>query len=395
MDDSGLISFFRVEDCGLYRIRRNAESEFKSDDFTSVSKELYDWLKDRNVLNTIPWDPSEHPRRDKVYCKDVTFDEATGDYLFVLWFANSDAAGEVGGIDLNAKVGETTNDSEKIEAKNSSGKELTIGKAMYYWFIPSLNLVASINFKHSKADNDSFTNFVKRWFDNKHKHPNKNVSRSTHEDPRTGLEISRVSVSYLSDDRKYSMSFKFKATEKETNIFSIDKRQLAKKISHVVIRDTVSTTAISERSSGVKLWDKLSKKKVNSRRTQQIEVVEQVTLSEDEIDSIIKLYEDEIKPNDTWNNIGFREVDSGNTKWFSSYTHRPKILINENLKHNKLFFNAETMWKEITDKRDDLLLNMKSHLESEVQTKEKGNESNLEAMVKSNDAGLGHAVGES
>ena len=70
-------------------------------------------------------------------------------------------------------------------------------------------------------------------------------------------------------------------------------------------------------------------------------------------------------------------------------------MINENLKHNKLFFKAETMWKEIKDKRDDLLLNMKSHIESENQATEKGNESNVEALVKSNDADLGHAVGES
>lgn len=365
MDDSGLVSFFRVESCGLYRIRQKADGEFISDGFPEISKSLFDWLSDRSVLNTIPWDPKEHTRRDKVYCKDVHFDSYTGDYLFVLWFANSEAAGEVGGIDLNSKVGDTNNDSEKIDAKNSTGKELTIGKAMYYWFIPSLKLVASINFKHSKTDIEAFTTYIKKWFDNKNKHPNKNISKSTHFHPKLGTEISRVSVSYLSNDKSFSMRFKFRAVEKETNIFSMDKSLLAKKISHVVVRDTVTTIPDSVRSSGVNLWDKISKKKTRIPKTQQVEVVEQVSLSEDEVDNIIKLYSDEINPKDEWNNIGFRENDSPNTKWFSTYTHRPIILMNSNEKHNSLFYKAETLWTEVIAKRDDLLLNIKSHLDVE------------------------------
>lgn len=365
MEDSGLVSFFRVENCGLYRIRQKVDGEYVSDGFPEISKNLYDWLSERSVLNTIPWDPKEHIRRDKVYCKDVHFDSDTGDYLFVLWFANSEAAGEVGGIDLNSKVGETDNDSEKIDAKNSIGKELTIGKAMYYWFIPSLNLLASINFKHSKTDIEAFTTYIKKWFDNKHKHPNKKISKSTHFNPKIGTDMTRVSVSYLSNDESFSMRFKFRAVEKETNIYSMDKSMLAKKISHVVVRDTVTTTPDSERSTGVKLWDKISKKKTVLPKTQQVEVVEQVSLSEDEVDNIIKLYSDEINPKDEWNNIGFREKDSNNTKWFSTYTHRPIILMNSNIKHNSLFYKAESLWDEVSERRGDLLLNIKSHLENE------------------------------
>lgn len=365
MEDSGLISFFRVDDCGLYRMRNKTPGEFVSDNIQDVSKKLYDWIDGRSVQNTIPWDPKEHLRRDKVYCKDTYFDSTTGDYLFVLWFANSEAAGDAGGIDLDSKVGDTANDSQKIDTKSASGKELTVGKPMYYWFIPSLNLVASINFKHAKADIDAFTSYIKKWFDNKNKHPNKKVSKSTHYHPTLKIDIPRVSVSYLSDDKSYSMKFKFRAIEKETNIFSMDKSLLASKISHVVVRDSVSTTPDSARSSGVNLWDKITNKKTRLPKMQQVELVERVSLSGSEVENIIKLYQDEINPNDDWNNIGFRENDDNVTKWFSTYTSRPHIIMDNSLRHNDLFYQASTLWKSIELYREDLLLNIKSHIESE------------------------------
>jgi hypothetical protein len=152
------------------------------------------------------------------------------------------------------------------------------------------------------------------------------------------------------------MRSKFHVSTKELNSDKANVAKLAQKISHIVVRDTITTQKIDEKDSFFNLWSKVKGKKTFSKH---VEIIEQATLSESEVADIIKVHDAEFNPLDKWNNVGFREVGNDTTRWFNKYVSREQILLAPLIDDNT-YYPAESVLNELIRLRDDLLIQIPS-----------------------------------
>lgn len=276
--EKGLISFFEVAHCGFYG-REDGEATHLEGSLEEMVNSFCEWVKDRDFNQTIPWDAESYPKRSQIYCKSIAQDPDTKDVLIVLWKRFGDDSGKVSGISPDAKVGQDASDSIKIDPK-VKGQSAILGQPMYYWFVPSLNVIATINFPHSCAATKDVCDYFKRCVDLRIEHPRKRVSEVEGQDPNTGEPIIRKNIYFVSEDEKNKMRFRFQANTKELNSEKANSERLAKKISHIVVRDTISTKKGEDKDSIFKLWSKVEGKKKFSKH---IELVEEVDLSASEV----------------------------------------------------------------------------------------------------------------
>ncbi|WP_396586376.1 hypothetical protein [Bermanella sp. R86510] len=356
--DKGLISYFEVKHCGFYSTSIK-DPVLMEGSLEETLDSFCEWVKDRDFTQTIPWDVDSHPKRTQIYCKSIAQDPSTKDTLLVLWKRFGDDSGKVSGISPDAKVSQDTSDSIKIDPK-VKGQSAILGQPMYYWVIPSLDIIATVNFSHSCAATKEVTDYIKRCIDYRVPHPRKHVVETESENPNTGEPIIRKSVSYRSDDGKSVMRFKLFASTKELNSDKANAERLSQKISHIVVRDTISTTKADEKDSLFKLWEKVKGKKKFSKH---IEIIEEATLTPSEVSEIIKVHNAEYNSKNKWNNIGFRESGNDSTKWLNRYVSREHVLL-PFLAGNNNYYSASTVLNNLLKNRSDLLLQVSTSLKS-------------------------------
>jgi len=228
---------------------------------------------------------------------------------------------------------------------------------MYYWFIPEHNLIASINFSHSLASTEDVCSYIKRCIDLRIKHPRKSVTETEHFNHFTKEQTTRKSVVYKSEDKKYSLSYRFSAHTKELSAGRANLDKLAKSISHLVVRETISTVVEDDKDSYFKLYDLLKSKQRKKRFSKQVEITEQINLSAEELGAMLEVYREEYDPVNGWNNVGFREEQNDSTKWFNKYVNKEHIMV-EPLSEQNTYHAAEKILKQILVERDDILYSM-------------------------------------
>lgn len=357
--DKALISFFEVNYCGFYSTSIKDPVHIEGS-LEQTIKSFCTWVKDRDFNQTIPWDVDSHPKRTQIYCKSVAQDPTTKDTLLVLWKRFGDDSGKVSGISPYAKVGQDTSDSIKFNPK-VKGQSAILGQPMYYWVIPSLGVIATLSLPYSCAATKEVCEYIKRCIDYRISNPRKYVSEIEAENPSTGQPIIRKTVTYKTDDGKNSMRFKLLASTKELNSDKANAARLSEKISHIVVRDTISTSKSDDKDSVFKLWSKVKGKRKFSKH---LEIIEEASLTPNEVSEIIKVHHAEYNTNDKWNNIGFRELGNDSTKWFSSYVSREHVLL-PYLNINDNYHSANTVLEQLLKSRDDLLLQISTGLSEE------------------------------
>ena len=362
--ERGLISFFEVNECGFYRMRNNKDSEYVEGSLTDSLTLVEQWVKSRDFTQTVPWDVESSPLRTQIYCKDIAVNPVSEDALFVLWKRYGDDSGKVKGISPDAKFGANPEDSIKIDAK-VKGQSAILGEPMYYWFIPELNVVASINFPHSVASTTDVCNYIKRCIDLRISHPRKKVVEQTSFNQFSNREQIVKRVIYKSKDGKFSMNYKFDVHMKELSSQKANIKNLCKKITHIVVRDTISTVQEDQKDSCFRLFDLIQGKSLKKKFQKQVEIIEERRLSEEELKSMLEVYHQEFKQTDTWNNVGFREDGNDTTRWFNKYVSKEHILM-EPLDRNSNFHSAKSLLDELQKSRSDLLQTVISESDESV-----------------------------
>jgi hypothetical protein len=390
--ESGLVTFFDVKEFGFYRPRRASKSdptgkdEYVNGSMSEVLESVMEWVRGREFAQTIPWDVPTNPDRTKIYCKDCQKDEVTGDVLFVFCKALTNSKGELSGFVEGARVGSEDKDVVQV-SKKVRGQNLIYGQPMYYWFIPKLNLIASINFSHSVASTEHVMDYLKRCLDNFIPHPNRKVSLDTRFHPRLNKDISIKSVSYRSECGKFNLKFKAVAELKELSLKDISLESLARKITHIVVRDTLSRSNRIQEDSLFDLWSKVSKKQGEVRREKHVEIIEEVNLSPDELRDVLQVYKDEHQQGSIWNNVGFRTSDNETlTKWFDRYVERKHIYLDPSLKREDAYYPPALVLTTLIDMRAGLLDFAIAKHSSEV---DKRKEVTIERAVDAVELGFG------
>ncbi|MFV7772143.1 hypothetical protein [Shewanella marisflavi] len=355
--ENGLVTFFDVKECGFYRIRRGKDSEYIRGSLSETIQSIYAWVKDRDTDQTIPWCIKRHPFRTQIYCKSASYDQDTGDYFFVFWKKYGENSGNVSGVLAKSKVNDENRDTHKVNTQ-VKGQEVILGEPMYYWFIPEHNIVASVKLPHSLCDSDSVFNYIKKCVDLRIDIPGKSSSERTVYNPKAGREVIIKTVNYQSDGKDFSLNFKLTAEMKELNVNSVSLSALSGQITHLVVRETISSSKDVKKDSMFSLFDRVSlKKRQRVSMSKQVEIITEENLTYTELSEIIKMYNNDFDAQGSvWDNIGFK-VDGaeGTTKWFDKYVERKHILIESKHKKDDSYYPAEQFLKEIKRERSSLL----------------------------------------
>lgn len=356
--ESGVINFFEVPYCGLYRLRKQSEPEHVSESLSTVLEQIREWAESQEFKKTLPWSEDDHPFRTKVYYKSSKYDEETGDYLFTFWKKYHDDSGRMTGIVEDAKVGDEDEDSFLIKEPKHNGQSLLMGVPLYYWFIPELNIVASITFPHSNADTENMAQYIKRCFEFKVSHPNKKEVDSSFYNHVRGQEINKTTVTYLAEDSSYSMGFKFHVKSKALNIKAINSEVLAPKISHIVVKERVSIETQSNKGSILTFFEKVQGLQ-QTKFEKEIEVISEASISKEELETLIRVHSEEFDPDTGANNIGYRVYRDNKTRWFDSFTNRPHIKIDPVLKIGGTRFKSSDIMTALNSQREELLASVR------------------------------------
>lgn len=344
--ERGIITFFDLEYFGFYKMNQGKPHELIDQDVDGIFSELRDWIATRTVEDSVPWG-NESNRRTKAFCKNLSYDAATGDYLFVIWKTLGDNEGNIQGIEANSKIDDTS-DNIVSASETQDGKNYIWGLPCYYWVIPKYKKIASIRFPSSYADTDLFCQYVKAFVDYRLQHPNK----VTHD-----IEVSRVNSPepikykkvYFEKDNS-SLVFKVLTNKTRRITKGANIEELCKKITHIVYHDVIETNIADTRGQWRKLFDKVGGMISNSSpilsKKHKVELIVEGTPTQAEFEKLIEDYLDNHNiSNDQSDNIekdepsekakkdenpdqvriGFKVGKNGPTTWLDEYILRHEI----------------------------------------------------------------------
>lgn len=331
MPVKGFMTYFDVEKCGLYGFKNGGAEGVDLEETFDLIK---DWVQGRPFLGTIPWDPKKsRDNKAKCYCRDIVKNHENGDFLVVLWKSDTDSAGTLWGVEEGGSVG--SGNVVKYTAKHK-GANVVWGRPCYYWVIPRFNVVVSIKFDHSVCDAQLFEDYIVSCINNRVKHKDRK---------KENTEKGYVRIIHEKDGRKLAYRFYMKLKSVNTSDESLS--DLAKKVTHIVKRETVRVNTEDARADWVKKFDKLPfvgvKDKGSKRR---IEVKAEAKPTKEEIREIIEKNARENRKASEWDNVGF-DTDTG-VKWVDRYRLKDYLFMNY---ESEQIFSASQVYQRVQDSR--------------------------------------------
>ena len=291
--ERGILTFFDFEHFGLYQTIQGKDPVLVEQNLERVFTGLKDWVGSKTVEDSVPWG-SDNNRRTKAFCKNISYNEITGDYLFVIWKTLGDNKGDIQGIEAGSKIDEN-NDNVISASETQDGKNYIWGLPCYYWVIPEYKKVASIRFPSSYADTDLFCQYIKAYVDYRLDDPNKKIYDI--EIPRANSSISSKfkRIVYEKDSKKLVFKVSTKQTRRITRGANIE--ELCKNITHIVYHDVIETNVEDTRNQWQKLFDKVGNIISGSSpvvsKKHKVELIVEGTPTKEEFENLIEEYLDQ------------------------------------------------------------------------------------------------------
>ncbi|MDJ0030963.1 hypothetical protein [Pantoea ananatis] len=334
---TGYMTFFSVNKCGLYKVSdENSYGCELSETFSLISE----WVKGKSLSSTMPWDEGSKKHFANCYCQDIYKDEASGDYLLVLWKSDSDNTGSLWGAPEDGKLGSGSVIKYASEVK---GKKVIWGRPCYYWVIPEFDTVVSLKFDNSLCDSGLFQEYVESAICNRAKHPDRTVEKT---------EKGFARISFNEGEESYKFRYTFNMKLKSVDTANAELIKIVPKITHIIKRETIKINPKNERSDWVNTFNSLlpfvsSKAKARKRN---IEIKAEAKPSIEEVRTIIEAHSSEERDPKAWDNVGFL-TDNG-VAWVDKY--RLRDIIYMPLESSDIFA-ASDVYKRISEKRKSYL----------------------------------------
>jgi len=338
MLQSGYINFFNVNKCGIYR---NFGPEPKGLELIDTFSRIKAWKDSRNFEATNPWDPKVNRNKTACYCHEVYKAPDSDDFLLVLWKSDADSSAPLYGIEVNpdGSVGKTIS-----QAKAKGNKKMVWGRPCYYWIVPELQLVASIKFENSRTDSAMFQDWVKGCVDLRLPLPE--FKKTTTEKGFTRIELQ-------DEEDKFRYHFNFDLTLKSISTASAELQDLARRVTHIVRRETVSIRTVDKRQGFARLFKRFEVPYISAEddASRKVEIKIEAKPTVAELKEIIENYA-ESHESEKWENVGFVIDNTSRVVWASKFRLTDKITAEDN---NKPIFNAEKLYATILHNRDRYL----------------------------------------
>ncbi|BCV31909.1 hypothetical protein I6M59_07165 [Shewanella algae] len=347
----GLVTFFKYEQFGFYKRSSGDESYCEPLDMSCLLDELVEWHQSRaNLPDTLPWN-NETPgyeNRKKVYLKSIERNEETGDYLLILWRAVGGGDG-VYGIAADAAL----DDDELYNANEAAnGRDVIWGEAAYYWFIPELEVFASLKFSRSVADTLLLNRYLRDYIELHSALRPKNIEEKDRQSGHPYLSISFPSAHI---DANLWLRITSKQISKITQ--EADLEAMARDITHLVKREEISAV-----DSGRGSWERLLSglpyvSSRTSRLTRKVEVIIEAKPTANELREMLETYHDNYAGGiDRWVNVGFRKDGAGGTVWLNKYVLKNTLVVSDIGGGNDTgHYTVRRLFAALQLKRDSLL----------------------------------------
>lgn len=340
MLQSGYINFFSANKCGLYR---HFSEKPNGLDLAETFSKLKQWKDGRNFEATNPWNPAKNRNKTPCYCHAIHHDTENGDYFLVLWKGDSDRHGPLYGITVN----QDGSIEQAVEQTKTKGKKQMIwGRPCYYWVIPELNIVASIKFDNSRTDSAMFQDWVSGCI-------NLRVTIPEYKTSSTEKGFTRFEMLEDKDD-KFRYSFQFDLSMKSLSTSSAEMQDLAKRVTQVVRRETVSIKEVNKREGFASLFRKFTVPYISAEdeSSRQVELRIEAKPTVSELEYIIETYASDHNTK-VWEDVGFI-LDNTPTKivWASTYRFTENISLDDD---GQPVFKADNIYATIKSNRDRYL----------------------------------------
>lgn len=313
---TGHMNYFSINECGLYK---HTDPNVHGCDVTETFDLITQWVGTKTFRGTLPWDHTEaRTGAPKCYCKDFYKDDATGDFLLVLWKSDATTAGTIWGAQEGAAAGA----GDLVEYTNNyKGSKVIWGRPCYYWVIPKFNTIVSIKFEHSVCDSQLMQDWVTACITNRVHHPNK---------IREVTEGGHVRLSFTDHPRATTTRYRygFDVSLKTLSTSASQLSDLAARVTHIVRRETINVETRDDRAEWLKKFGNMMfispKPKSKQRR---IEVIAEAKPTASEVRQIIESYARQDRKKSDWENVGFTTED-GSVTWVDKYRLKNNININ-------------------------------------------------------------------
>lgn len=381
--ERGIITFFNLDQFGLYQILQGKPPILIEQNLNYVLSNLHKWISDRTVEESVPWG-SDNNRRTKAFCKNLSYNPKTGDYLFVIWKTLGDNKGDIQGIEASSKIDETT-DNIISASETQDGKKYIWGLPCYYWVLPEFNKVASIRFPSSYADTGLFCQYIKAYVDYRLDHPDKKTYDVTIPKANSPEPTKFKRVFFERD--KHSLVFKVHSSKTRKITRGANIEELCKKITHIVYHDTIETSIPDTRKDWQKFFNKVgdlfSKNTPVLSKKHKVELLVEGSPTPEEFEKLIDTYmedhnigeDNSIDENDSADKEDARDSDtvrigfkvggkSGPTTWLDEYVLRHEI--HADLANRSKHYSSSYLLSIVNNHRDDLIQYLK---ETEIDDK--------------------------
>ena len=346
---SANLTFFKINQCGFFK-RQNKYGEDLGID--TLLGGLKSWVDNLDKLyETLPWnnDIAGYYLKKKIYCKEIIKNPTTGDYLLVLWRSVADSNGNIYGLDGNSSLG---NSNLISSTENNKTKSIIWGQPIYYWFIPSLNIYASIKFNDTISDKKEMESYLKAFVE----------LRSQFRQKESKVKTSKLGHNFTSINFKSSFGvdgnlwFKLESEQYTKITANADLTEIASDISHFIKRETIS---LENKTEELEWWESIMEcvpylSKEKTKESRNIEITIDAAPTKEELANIFSTYNETYARNhDEWPNLGFKKKSGGGVCWLDEFVVRTNLVIASPTESKN--FSAETLLKNIMQHRTRLL----------------------------------------
>ncbi|MDD9210806.1 hypothetical protein [Aeromonas dhakensis] len=344
----GLVTFFEYKKLGFYQRGTDYSEPLGMDELLS---DMLQWHNERVSLeDTLPWSEETpgYNGRKKVYLKSIERNPDTGDYLMILWRAVGSGDG-IYGMRSNAAL-----DDDRLYNANDAaeGENVIWGEALYYWFIPEMNVFASIKFPRSVSDTLLCNRYISAFVELQSSIRQRVVERKESTNGTAYLSV------HFQGDNGNNLWFRAESQQYRKLTKGADLNRIADDIESFVKRDVVSAQVMRE--SG---WERFCRNlpfmsSEVTRDTRRVEISIDAKPTAEELANILETYSEEYagRRDGDWSNIGFKKKGVGGICWLNEFVvknilHVPDIAQGDDSGH----YSAQRLFAALVFRRENLL----------------------------------------
>lgn len=340
---SATVSFYCIEECGYYQ-RGNSNPSFGRS--VDVFADLYSWLTTPGLTlkESQTFIKANNDESLPIYRYRVGQTQ-NNELILVMWNEVETAEGKFASIPANATI-----NSGHISTSNIPQNNIP-GFPTYFWFLPSSNRFATIQFGNRKKGTPTLQKYLQGFLERFSMW----VEYAGTETRSFDAEI----VGYKNENVTFQNGevhpkFKYSLIKKRGEVDYI--RANREKITKVIRKDRFENIVENGRNRLLNSFlSRLGLPHQNSIETIDSNFKFEVgmTPSQEDLESIISSWEN--GENDSWSNVGFKLSGESNPRWLKSAEVKGEFDLDVSWEQEGTVVELESLVSEIKSHREDLL----------------------------------------